>query len=183
MEWFYIFTNNATVAGLLIFLATIFAGKSIYKSQAKINLREKQKFDLIEILLKLQVYVSQISILINQNAHFFKNGNHGTDSSREMLEGQIKKISNILFSEEKIPILAVQIAHYLNILYEKPNKKVSQDYDDLKHNLKEWHDFFSQYTYFDYFKLNVKELTSEKKLNPEELENRISLFIKTIRKN
>jgi ASC-1-like (ASCH) protein len=100
-----------------------------------------------------------------------------------MLEGQIKKISNILFSEEKIPILAVQIAHYLNILYEKPNKKVSQDYDDLKHNLKEWHDFFSQYTYFDYFKLNVKELTSEKKLNPEELENRISLFIKTIRKN
>lgn len=181
INW-YNFFDNSTVAAVFAIVIGVLIAVWQYKKQKKIDFIEKQKLEIIDLLILLKTKLEHVNFILQRILNTYKWIANDAEYLKRFLTAlekhEIPRLS-ILINEE-IPLIDKKLAIYLNSFFkdEMCLKRLHKNYKD---KLKKWHDFIAT----DYKKwidsiANNKEIPSD--LNIEEINAIIDKLIEEVRK-
>ena len=134
----YTFFNNATTATILAVLLAGFIAVVQYKKQKKIDRDICIKRDIVSDLIFLKEETHCVLLTIDRIANSYKQTtSKQEDFWEDMAKYEIPGLSKAI--NGTIPSLDKKLANKLDIYFED-NEKIKSTYEELKSQLKKWHD-------------------------------------------
>jgi hypothetical protein len=136
----YSILNNSSVAAIIAVILGAYIAAWQYRKQKEIDRDNEIKKDIISSVIHLQGSVSSVILILNRVANSYEQKPQ-EKTDREFFEDSLRyelpRLSVLL--NDQIPYFDAEIQSKLDN-YFLDNKIVKESYDNLKRELKRWHD-------------------------------------------